>query len=922
MQKRYFFKQNTSLRKYLFFVFLISVAVNAQYNSEEYLSFKNSKTFTTIEKEFKIDSLLKIIREDSISNVLAYDLYDYAIWHYLNKNEEKAIKASNVFVEIIDSLPNFDIKIHKAALNNLGFFYSNKQDYFNAYSTYKKLCILGTADVYTANAYRLAGRNLRLLGDFYLAADYFDNSINIAKEIKDIRMFILNSVDASINYKEIATPESLKKGVEILKEAIALTNNLKKDFSNQPIIISDKDKFMVYNHMGNILNDRDDYNFKESYLNYEQSQTLALKNNDTELLAIVYNDLGYLYLHNQKKEALKYFNKALKQQPDIETSSIIYANISTYYLKLKNYKRSLNNIQQAIHVLSPINASDSQNLPTKEAASICQFKIQLLKSLMGKAEILLDSYKNLNEDKQLLENTLETLKLADYLVDIIRFESGEQQSKLFWRKMALEIYTNAVKTCFNLKKPEEAFYFMEKNKALLLLEDLSLREQRENAKVPESIYNRQFSLRKEILNYTTLLNNTEKKDSVRPLLINAKETYAYFIDSLQKDYKLYYKTQKSAKIITLNEAKKALTKNNKTYVEYSLGSDDGFGMLITKLDTKFFKIKNYDKLLDLSEKFRTLLERPLETKKDLVNYNTVASSLYTILFPKSISEEFANKKLIIIPDSYLQNIPFEALLTSTKPNSYFIKQNEISYAYSISFLHQNEKWKRENSKDFLGFAPVNFNNDLSNLPLSKEEVMVGVSLFSSDSFLYNDATKQNFIQNTKGHKIIHIASHSNVVDNKNPWIVFSDKKLTLNELYLTENTADLVVLSACKTSLGNLNEGEGVMSLARGFFNTGANSVLSTLWNVNDKSSSKIITEFYQEVKKGKTKSEALHDAKLNYLNNHQLSEQSPYYWASFVLIGNHESINFSSKTFPYMKMLFFLSILSIVIYLVGKRKK
>jgi CHAT domain-containing protein len=204
---------------------------------------------------------------------------------------------------------------------------------------------------------------------------------------------------------------------------------------------------------------------------------------------------------------------------------------------------------------------------------------------------------------------------------------------------------------------------------------------------------------------------------------------------------------------------------------------------------------------------------------------------------------------------------------------------------------------------------------------SKKEINYGASQFSSKTFLFKDATKQNFINNTKGNTILHLASHSNASDTNNPWIAFYDAKLTLDELYLTQNSADLVVLSACETSLGKLNQGEGVMSLARGFFNTGTNSVLSTLWNVNDKSSSKIITNFYKYVKKGKTKSEALRLAKLNYLKTHQLSELSPYYWSSFILIGdaNHLSIQ-SNNTLLYSTLALF--ILLFISYLAYRKQK
>ena len=210
---------------------------------------------------------------------------------------------------------------------------------------------------------------------------------------------------------------------------------------------------------------------------------------------------------------------------------------------------------------------------------------------------------------------------------------------------------------------------------------------------------------------------------------------------------------------------------------------------------------------------------------------------------------------------------------------------------------------------------------MASLTRSKEEVGFGAAQFSATTFLYDTATKENFINNSLGSSIIHLASHSNASDTENPWIAFNDEKLTLDELYLTRNSADLVVLSACETSLGELNQGEGVMSLSRGFFNTGANSVLSTLWNVNDKSSSEIIIDFYKQLKKGKTKSEALRQAKLNYLDTHKLSELSPYYWASFVLIGDANSMSLPPNyTFYYILLL--VTLIGSISFSIYKKRK
>ena len=113
------------------------------------------------------------------------------------------------------------------------------------------------------------------------------------------------------------------------------------------------------------------------------------------------------------------------------------------------------------------------------------------------------------------------------------------------------------------------------------------------------------------------------------------------------------------------------------------------------------------------------------------------------------------------------------------------------------------------------------------------------------------------------------------------------QKLTLRELYDLESNNELVVLSACSTAEGEIAAGEGVLSLARGFFYAGAKSVVSTLWAVNDQSSAIIMSEFYRQLKQGKRKDVALQQAKLHYLDSVDSEYQDPKYWAAFIVMGD-----------------------------------
>jgi CHAT domain-containing protein len=98
----------------------------------------------------------------------------------------------------------------------------------------------------------------------------------------------------------------------------------------------------------------------------------------------------------------------------------------------------------------------------------------------------------------------------------------------------------------------------------------------------------------------------------------------------------------------------------------------------------------------------------------------------------------------------------------------------------------------------------------------------------------------------------------------------------------------MVVLSACDTGVGKEEKGYGVKSLANGFFFAGAKSVVMSLWRVDDYSTSIIMKNYYQNLKEGQSKDDALKNAKLQYLEQVEDEQlKHPYYWAGFVVSGD-----------------------------------
>ena len=167
-------------------------------------------------------------------------------------------------------------------------------------------------------------------------------------------------------------------------------------------------------------------------------------------------------------------------------------------------------------------------------------------------------------------------------------------------------------------------------------------------------------------------------------------------------------------------------------------------------------------------------------------------------------------------------------------------------------------------------------------------------MFDGKAFLGNNSSVNNFLENSKDNSIVHLAMHVEI-NHDNPQynkLIFSDGELTSSKIYVSDIKANLAVLSACNTGFGKLEKGEGVMSMARAFNYSGVPSVIMSLWEIPDKETKKIMVFFYQHLKDGELKNEALKNAKLDYLaatNDENL--RHPYYWSGFVLNGNINSL-------------------------------
>jgi CHAT domain-containing protein/lipopolysaccharide biosynthesis regulator YciM len=500
----------------------------------------------------------------------------------------------------------------------------------------------------------------------------------------------------------------------------------------------------------------------------------------------------------------------------------------------------------------------------------------------------------------------------------------------------------------NDERQNAAFLFAEKNKAGVMLESLAEAEAKQFAGIPDSLLEKERRLRIDLAFYERSLTdeqllgrdaNSAKIDLWQDKVFNLKQAYDALLQRFEQEYPDYYNLKYQVKTVSVPEVQQQLLDDETALVEYFTGKDSIFIFAITK-ESFIVKVTAKDSLFERQiEQLRQGI-----TQQDFDTYTQVAYQLYqTLLQP--IAANLDHKNLIIVPDDALSAIPFEALITTpvAKGNlqdyanlPYLLNAHAISYAYSATLLQQEQNRKnREIKRDYLAFAPIfaegvqvgtrgadffaeNFGRDSSQtatrmregyLPDTKREVTGILDRFEnsygfferwlgskSRVYLEREANETRLkSKDIADYRFLHFATHG-LVNEKNPKLSGlllaqedttskEDGILHLGEIYNLSLNADLVVLSACETGLGQIAKGEGIIGLTRGFLYAGAKNLLVSLWQVSDVTTADLMVDFYSRMLQGATKPEALAEAK-RHLIRRGSKRAKPDYWAPFILIG------------------------------------
>jgi CHAT domain-containing protein/Tfp pilus assembly protein PilF len=190
---------------------------------------------------------------------------------------------------------------------------------------------------------------------------------------------------------------------------------------------------------------------------------------------------------------------------------------------------------------------------------------------------------------------------------------------------------------------------------------------------------------------------------------------------------------------------------------------------------------------------------------------------------------------------------------------------------------------------------------LGALPHTRREVRALRRLFpGAATVLTGEEARESALKalDTGDYSLLHLAAHGflDPVSPARSGLVLAPERaapggsaedgiLQPREVLRLRLAAALVTLSACQSALGELVSGEGIVGLARAFFYAGTDTVVASLWNVNDRASAELMARFYRHLADGEPKAQALRRARLDLYGRRDT--RHPYYWAPWILIGD-----------------------------------
>lgn len=671
--------------------------------------------------------------------------------------------------------------------------------------------------------------------------------------------------------------------------------------------------------------------YPEASAIYQKALTVHRRVGNREGEANTLNSLGSVALEQgDYSDALEVLQQSLVIRQAIRDragESVTLHNIGAVYEKQGQYAEAMACYQQALAIKQEVRDRRGQGRTLTNIGFIHQIQEHYTEALdvyeealtinrevgdpVGEA-ITLNNVAPIYQAQKLYPEALDTYEQAMTLLETLRANAGGEQGRASFIAKFNRLYARAIALYHQQGQNEQAFFTSERNRARSFLDSLVTDHVLLNDNTAADLlvrerdtYNRRQALQAAIRQAKAAGTDVTKLESQ---LSAAEKAHQEALAAI---------AARSDQLAALTPGRSSQTLLDVAGVQQRL--ETGTALLsfytLEKQTLAFLITPDHFEVVELPVS-REQLTNQVSHLRDLLAFKqpeatqAAAQELYQTLIPDFQSRlPTLPSRLLIVPHGPLHYLPFAALYNSTQAK-YLVEQYELVMLPSASVLPFITADRQPSSSDLTALVvgnptPGDLTADflagadpveLPPLPYAQKEAEAIAALYNIEPLFGADATESAVRRQAEQAGIVHLAAHGyyNPAAPLNSLIALapapqadgtsSDGWLTVGEVYgLNLKQADLVVLSACQTQLGELSAGDELVGLTRAFIFAGTPSVMASLWNVDDAATAHLMEKFYIHLRAGMSKATALRQAQLDTLADFP----DPYYWAAFTLSGD-----------------------------------
>jgi CHAT domain-containing protein/tetratricopeptide (TPR) repeat protein len=668
---------------------------------------------------------------------------------------------------------------------------------------------------------------------------------------------------------------------------------------------------------------------REALVAYEESARVAQGLSDREAEATRLGYAGNVYARlGDSAEALRHYQQGLGIAREIGTIAVeaeISNDLAALRLKLGDIAESIE-----LHLRALSIGETTRNLPLVFRA---EAGLGAALDRRGETAGALDHYRR----------AIESVEAVRGKIDLAQERAAFFQDKVEAYRKAVDLLLRLEEADPTRGHAVEAFRYSERARARAFLDLMAEARLNVEAGIAPELLARQRELGQRLSEIQSRLIGAHSAKAA-PAEIAALERALERADddslSLSREVRrLYphYAELQYPEPPPLAEVQKLLGEKT-LLLEYLVGEEGSFLFAVRRDGYRVARLPAGPRLREAVSRLREAVSRP--DRAALSTYVSLAKRLHDelVLPAKDIAGQV--EEIVVAPDDILHYLPFELLLTTTPPSAfrsdprhlpYLIRDFRVSYLPAAGILPTLGRAmppetprkdllalgdpsydRRESVPGREGEAPLRsaFERErpwmLRRLAHSRDEVTRIASLYPKDGvdlLLGDEATEENLKADGRlgRYRILHLAAHGLLNESRPQFsgLVVSlpqagpaalgraheDGLVQVYEIFNMKLNADLVVLSACETGLGQEIRGEGVVGLTRAFLYAGTPAVVVSLWKVADASTAELMVRFHHRLQGGdRSPSEALRRAQLDLVDGTGFAH--PYYWAPFVLVG------------------------------------